>query len=175
MGGFLLKKPKCRSPGLPPALFKGGENVSKGEKKPVFVELRAAGLSLSAISSKIGVSKSTLSKWGKELSSDVEAMKDSSEEELREKLSLGRKSRLARLGILLRDVEEELARRDLGSLSITSLFRAYMSLLDQLRSETQSLDIQSPVLDIWKHCLQVVDDGGSQTEIDEILSKGNGG
>ena len=77
----------------------------KAAAKEKFVELRAHGMSFAQISTQIGVSKTTLIKWNREMVQAIASLHSSYQAELMEKY---RKMRLARLSIFAKSLDSAL-------------------------------------------------------------------
>ena len=78
------------------------------EQKTNFIRLRAEGRSLRAIEAEIGVSKSTLSEWEKELRAEVERLRGENLEELYSSYGMAKEARIRRIGETLRRIDSAL-------------------------------------------------------------------
>ena len=87
------------------------------EKKAEFIRLRAEGRSLRAIAEEIGVSKSSLSEWEKELRTEVDRLRAENLEELYSSYGMAKAARIRRLGETLRRIDAALEAVDLSALS----------------------------------------------------------
>lgn len=87
------------------------------EQKREFIRLRAEGKSLRAIEAEIGVSKSSLSEWEKELRADIERLRAENLEELYSSYGMAKEARIRRIGDTLRRIDSALDEVDLSALS----------------------------------------------------------
>jgi transposase-like protein len=92
------------------------------ELKQRFVELRATGHSFSSIAEELGVAKSTLIAWSKELADEVHNLRSIETDALQQKYYVMRHGRITLLGQQLETVKSELAKRDLSSVPTEKLF-----------------------------------------------------
>ncbi len=86
------------------------------EQKREFIRLRAEGKSLRAIEAEIGVSKSSLSEWEKELRADIERLRAETLEELYSSYGMAKEARIRRIGDTLRRIDSALDEVDLSAL-----------------------------------------------------------
>lgn len=91
--------------------------MKKQEQKTEFIRLRAEGRSLRAIAEEIGVSKSTLSEWEKELRAEVDRLRAENLEELYSSYGMAKEARIRRIGETLRRIDTALDAVDLSALS----------------------------------------------------------
>lgn len=87
------------------------------EQKREFIRLRAEGKSLRAIEAEIGVSKSSLSEWEKELRAEIERLRAENLEELYSSYGMAKEARIRRIGDTLRRIDTALDEVDLSALS----------------------------------------------------------
>ena len=90
--------------------------------KDEFVELRAQGMSFTAIAERLGVAKSTLIEWSKERENDISNLRQIYAEALREKYRMGAERRVELFAKQLDAVEGELAKRDMSTVPTERLF-----------------------------------------------------
>lgn len=90
--------------------------MKKQEQRAEFIRLRAEGKSLRAIAEEIGVSKSSLSEWERELRAEVDRLRAENLEELYSSYGMAREARIRRLGDTLRRIDTALDAVDLSAL-----------------------------------------------------------
>lgn len=105
------------------------------EKKLKYVELRASGHSYSSIAKELSISKSTCSKWEKELKTDIEALKEESLQELYTSYNMTRGARIEKLGKTLANIDEALAKKDLTELPADKLLELKLKYERELKTE----------------------------------------
>ncbi len=115
-----------------PALL---ERPGKTELKTAFVELRAKGWSYRRISSRLGVSKSTLANWSQELDAEIASLRAMELEGLQEQYYLLKEGRIRLLGGLLKKLRQEALSRDLSSLSTDKLLELLLKYQEALQAE----------------------------------------
>lgn len=122
--------------------------MSDLETQQRFVSLRAEGWSFARIAAELKVSKPTLIDWSRKLQYQIQNLRAIALEELQEKWLASQTDRIAALGNRLRQVEDELQKRDLSSVPTRSLYSLATSLRRQLQREVGSMQFSSPVTDI---------------------------
>lgn len=90
--------------------------MKQQEQRTEFIRMRAEGKSLRAIAAEIGVSKSTLSEWEKQLSAEVSRLRAENLEELYSSYGMAKEARIQRIGNTLRRIDEALDAVDLSAL-----------------------------------------------------------
>jgi hypothetical protein len=118
------------------------------ETRQKFVERRAQGWSLIRISSELGVARSTLIEWSRQLRFDIQNQLAIELDDLRNRLLGPRQARASGLAEKLARVEEELRKRDFATLSTRSLFSLSRALRREIERETGDLPFAIPVKDI---------------------------
>src|SRR6266704_4450971 len=103
------------------------------EKQDQFVELRAQGWSFSHIASELRVSKRTLVEWSRLFAADIQSFRDAGRELLLEKVTASREEDLNRLLRFQKDVEDELASRQISTVPIERLFQIAAELRKEIR------------------------------------------
>ena len=103
------------------------------ETKTKFIELRAQGLSLARISSKLGVCKRTLVDWHRDCQPEISSLRAVELEALHERLLASHETEVTRLAGLQKKLETELARRTLEFTSTERLFQLDALVRRQLR------------------------------------------
>jgi predicted XRE-type DNA-binding protein len=111
----------------------------KLEVQDQFVELRAKGNSYDKIASTLGVSKSTLLSWSKDLSMAIDNERNVAMDAIYEKHKLAKQHQMEMLGIQLSNVRSELEKRDLSEVSTDKLLAMQMKLLDAVNSSGVSV------------------------------------
>ena len=120
----------------------------KLEIKNQFVELRAKGNSYDNIAKTLGVSKSTLLSWSKDLSMAIENERNVAMDAIYEKHKLAKQHQMEMLGIQLSKVRKELEKRDLAEVSTDKLVAMQLKLLDAVNSSGVSVTFKGET-DDW--------------------------
>jgi hypothetical protein len=103
------------------------------EKQEKFIELRAQGWSFSHIASELYVSKRSLVEWSRLFADDIQAFRAAGRELLLEKVTASREDDLNRLLRFQKDVEDELASRQISTVPIEKLFKISSELRKEIR------------------------------------------
>jgi len=109
------------------------------EKRGQFVGLRGKGMSYAKISEEIGVSKTSLIHWSKELKLEISNEQAMELERLREKYLLGREYRIRVNGTQLSQITEELLRRKLNEVPTEKLFDMQRKLIKEVQNDTKKI------------------------------------
>ena len=109
--------------------------MKQQEQRTEFIRLRAEGRSLRSIAAEIGVSKSTLSEWEKQLSAEVAALRAENLEELYTSYGMAKEARIQRIGDTLRRIDAALAEVDLTQLNPEKLLDYKLKYQAALRDE----------------------------------------
>ena len=109
------------------------------ETKNRFVELRATGLSFSAIAKQLKVSKQTLINWSKIHQDDILNLKAIETEAIREKYCMTEKARIKMVGKQLEKIKAELDKRDLTEVPTATLLSFFMKYVAILEKEDKSI------------------------------------
>jgi transposase len=120
----------------------------KIEVQNKFVELRAKGNSYDKIAKTLGVSKSTLLSWSKDLSLEINNERSVAMDAIYEKHKLAKQHQMEMLGIQLGKVREELEKRDLSEVSTDKLVTMQLKLLDAINSNGVNVTFTAMV-DDW--------------------------
>lgn len=115
------------------------------ETRQKFVELRAQGWSFVRLAAELGVAKSTLVEWSRQLRFELQNQSAIELDDLKNRLLGHRQQRAAALAEKLAAVEAELRRRDLASVSTHGLYTLSASLQRQIESTLGDLSFVSPV------------------------------
>jgi hypothetical protein len=118
------------------------------ETRQKFVECRAQGWSFVRISTDLGVAKSTLIEWSRQLRFELQNQTAIEMDDLKNRLLGHRQHRANVLSAKLAAVEAELQKRDLSSVSTQGLYTLSSSLQRQIESAIGDLSFVSPVKDI---------------------------
>jgi hypothetical protein len=113
-----------------------------------FIELRATGWSYARLITELNVSKPTLIAWSRKHQFSIQNLKAIELEALNEKWLATTTDRVNTLGGQLRQVEAELATRDLTTLATPQLFRLARSLRRQIEQATGPVEFTTPIAEI---------------------------
>lgn len=105
------------------------------EMKRAFVEMRAEGKSYSAIAAELHISKSTCSKWEKELESQIADLKRESLTALYDSYHMTKEARIRKLGDTLSNIDTALAKADLSEVPAEKLLDYKLKYEEALRKE----------------------------------------
>ena len=108
--------------------------MKSNSKKAEYIILRAEGLSYAKIAEKIGISKSTCSKWETELAGEIQAAKDERLEELQTLYRIGRAAHIEKLGKMLERITEALEQKDLAEVPADKLLKIYLDYEGKLQA-----------------------------------------
>lgn len=125
---------------------------NKNEAKDQFVELRAKGNSYDKIAKTLGVSKSTLLNWSKDLSIAIDNERNVAMDAIYDKHRLAKQHQMEMLGIQLSSVRSELEKRDLSEVPTDKLLNMQMKLLDAINNNGVSVVFRAEN-DGWKIAL----------------------
>lgn len=118
------------------------------ETRQKFVERRAQGWSFARLATELGVAKSTLVKWSRQLRFEIQNQSAIEMDDLKIRLLGHRQHRATSLAEKLAVVEAELRKRDLASVSTHGLYALSASLQRQIEAAIGDLSFVSPVKDI---------------------------
>lgn len=126
--------------------------VAKMDQKEKFIELRAKEVPYEEIAKQLAVSKPTLIKWGRELEIEVSNRKSLELELLHEKYYVSKKKRIEFYGEQLKELNEELKKRDLSGLSTEKLIELQIKIISNLKQEEVviSLKEKQSLEDSWR-------------------------
>ncbi len=103
------------------------------ETRDKFIELRAQGWSLRHLARELFVSQRTLVDWNRECAAEIQAFRAVELEAAREKFLASHEEEVNRLARLHKDVEDELANRNLRTVPTEKLFRVAAELRQELQ------------------------------------------
>lgn len=109
--------------------------MSKTDKKKLFIELRAKGLSYAKIAKELSISKSTCSSWEAELKDRIQELQDLQLNELYTLYGMDREARIQRVGEALKDINEALKEKDLKELPADTLLKLKLKYEQELKAE----------------------------------------
>jgi transposase len=115
------------------------------ETQQRFVLMRAQGATYDRIAQELNVSKGTLVNWSRKFQFEIANQRAIELEALQEKLVGTREARLHALAEQLRQVDEELKKRNISDLPTSRLFALADSLRRQILRETGQPSFQSPI------------------------------
>jgi len=118
------------------------------EIRQKFVERRAQGHPYSRIASELGVAKSTLIEWSRQLRFEIQNHRAIELDDLRDRVGHSCQARVSHLLQKLSRIEAELGKRDLAQLSTARLFAIEDGLRRQLERELQDVPFIAPVKNI---------------------------
>lgn len=110
------------------------------ELKDEYVRLRAEGRSYSYIASELHISKSTCSKWERELEAQIARLKKEKLNTLYESYGMTKEARIRRIGDTLERVEEALAVADLSEVAPEKLLDYKLKYSEALQKEYNKSD-----------------------------------
>jgi hypothetical protein len=113
-----------------------------------FIELRAQGWTYARLITELNVSKPTLIAWSRKHQFQIQNLKAIELEALRDKWLASTAERVNALGDQLRQVDAELAQRDVSSLTTPQLHALARTLRRQIEHATGPLRFTSPVSEI---------------------------
>ena len=118
------------------------------EIRQKFVERRAQGWSFVRIAAELGVAKTTLVEWSRQLRFELQNQTAIEMDDLKNRLLGHRQHRATVLAEKLAAVEAELRQRSLSSVSTQGLYALSVSLQRQVESAIGDLSFVSPVKEI---------------------------
>lgn len=142
--------------------------MTEAEKKAKFINMRSEGQSYSKIAAALDISKSTCSRWSKELKEETDKREAETLEELYKAYGATREARLKAIGETLQRIEKALAEKDYNEISLDRLLSLKLKYIEMLKGEYQpipegaklpeKLNAQG-VLDVLKDLLERVRKG----------------
>jgi transposase len=107
----------------------------KNELKEQFILLRAKGYSYTKIARRLKVAIKTLVNWNKELSNEIGELEKIQFEKLFEQYSVMKQGRIKLLGTQLKEIEEELKKRDYSDVRTDKLIELKLQIYEALINE----------------------------------------
>lgn len=111
------------------------KEVGKNELKEQFILLRAKGYSYTKIARRLKVAIKTLVNWNKELSNEIDELEKIQFEKLFEQYNIMKQGRIKLLGTQLKDIEEELKKRDYSDVRTDKLIELKLQVYQALINE----------------------------------------
>ena len=96
--------------------------MTDNSNKKKFIELRATGLTYNAIAEELGVSTRTLIRWSKDFQEEIANLKATELEALQEEYYMKKEKKITLFGEKLKDLINELSKRDLSEVPTEKLF-----------------------------------------------------
>ena len=107
-----------------------------------FIELRAQNWSYARIAKELGVSKQTLINWSKQYEIEISNLRAIELEELQEQYQLTKAARIQLLGLELKRLRDELAKRDLSTMPTDKLSDQVLKYFGLARAEVLEPEFQ---------------------------------
>lgn len=105
------------------------------EIKKEYVRLRAEGKSYSVIAEQLHISKSTCTKWERELSAQINELKRAEFQELCESYGMTKEARIKKLGDTLEKIEDAIAKADFSTVDPAKLLDFKLKYTEALKGE----------------------------------------
>ena len=105
------------------------------EIKKEYVRLRAEGKSYSVIAEQLHISKSTCTKWERELSAQINELKRAEFQELFESYGMTKEARIKKLGDTLEKIEDAIAKADFSTVDPAKLLDFKLKYTEALKGE----------------------------------------
>lgn len=105
------------------------------EIKKEYVRLRAEGKSYSVIAEQLHISKSTCTKWERELSAQINELKRAEFQELCENYGMTKEARIKKLGDTLEKIEDAIAKADFSTVDPAKLLDFKLKYTEALKGE----------------------------------------
>ena len=105
------------------------------DRKLKFIEMRANNMSLSAIAKELHISKSTCSKWMKELESETASKQALRKAEINDLYTMDRKHRITRLQLVLERLDKAISDVDFSQMTPEALLKLKLRYEAELSKE----------------------------------------
>ena len=105
------------------------------ELKKEYIRLRAEGKSYSVIAEQLHISKSTCTKWEKDLAEQIDELKRAELTELCESYGMTKEARIKKLGDTLEKINEALAKTDFSTVDPAKLLDFKLKYTEALKGE----------------------------------------
>lgn len=105
------------------------------ELKKEYVQLRAEGKSYSVIAKQLHISKSTCTKWERDLAAQIDELKRAELQELCESYGMTKESRIKKLGDTLEKINEALEKIDFSTVDPAKLLDYKLKYTEALKGE----------------------------------------
>lgn len=142
--------------------------MTEAEKKARFIQMRAEGQSYSKIAAALDISKTTCSRWNKELKAQTDKQEAETLQELYKMYGATREARIKATGETLQKIDKALAEKDYSEISLDRLLSLKLKYIEQLKADYSPItegaalpDTLTPqgVLDVLKDLLERVRNG----------------
>lgn len=117
--------------------------ISTSAKKLELIKLRGEGLSYKDAAEKIGVSKPTVMKWGRDLDVEIANQKKLEYDAFLINLEITRESRTKRLKQITDKLEAELTKRDFADIPTNKIIEQLIKLYDRWSIENNETSFES--------------------------------
>ena len=114
-------------------------------KQAQFIELRAAGKSYNNIADQLKVSKSTLIKWSREFTNEINNAKALQIESIREEFMLTRQHRIQFLGSELNNIVNEILNRDMTEVPTWRLFDMQRKVIAHISKDDEPIEFAQEI------------------------------
>ena len=109
--------------------------MKPAEIKKEYIRLRAEGKSYSVIAEQLHISKSTCTKWEKDLAEQIDELKRAELTELYESYGMTKEARIKKLGDTLEKINEALAKTDFSTVDPAKLLDFKLKYTEALKGE----------------------------------------
>ena len=109
--------------------------MKPAELKKEYIRLRAEGKSYSVIAEQLHISKSTCTKWEKDLAEQIDELKRAELTELCESYGMTKEARIKKLGDTLEKINEALAKTDFSTVDPAKLLDFKLKYTEALKGE----------------------------------------
>lgn len=109
--------------------------MNTNDTKLRFVELRANNMSLASIAKELHISKSTCSKWEKELKSEITSKQSSRKAEINDLYAMDREHKIARLQLVLERLDKAISDTDFSQMTPEALLKLKLRYEAELSKE----------------------------------------
>lgn len=142
--------------------------MTEAEKKARFIQMRAEGQSYSKIAAALDISKSTCSRWSKELKDQTDKQEAETLQELYKMYGATRAARIKATGETLQKIDKALAEKDYSEIPLDKLLALKLKYIEQLKADYSPItagaalpDTLTPqsILDVLKDLLERVRSG----------------
>lgn len=113
--------------------------MTEAEKKARFIQMRAEGQSYSKIAAALDISKTTCSRWNKELKDQTDKQEAETLQDLYKMYGATREARLKATGETLQKIEAALKQKDYSEIPLDRLLTLKLKYLEQLKAEYQPI------------------------------------
>ena len=114
---------------------RGGFHMKPTELKQQYIQLRAEGKSYSFIAEQLHISKSTCTKWERDLASEIDDLKRAELAELYESYNMTKKARIKKLGDTLDKINNALEQVDFSEVDPVRLLDFKLKYMEALKGE----------------------------------------